>query len=101
MGRAILRGTRKIPKRKRAFANTGSIQFILLTPILTPMHEDLDFSTSIVTRREKPVVWIKQWRDKYIFGWEDPMTYLAGMPLCYGYSQKRRGCLNEDVELQD
>jgi hypothetical protein len=55
------------------------------------MHEDPDFSTGTVTRREEPVVWINEWRDKYIFGWEDLMTYLEGMPLGYGYSKKRNG----------
>ncbi|ERF68249.1 hypothetical protein EPUS_02705 [Endocarpon pusillum Z07020] len=75
------------PDRYKVSTNAETLTYILLAAVLTLMHEDLDFSTEIVTKRDKPLAYIKEWRERTGFGWKGPKTYLQGMPDGYGYAE--------------
>ena len=88
------------PDSNKAFTNAENLTYILLASALTLIHEDYDFSTGIVTKRDKPLAYIKNWRDRTGFGWKGPRTYLQGLPDGYRYSKNGNDWL-KDVDLSD
>lgn len=88
------------PEWYNVFTNAETLTYVLLASVLTLMYEDLDFSTGIVTKRDKPLAYIKEWRERTGFGWKGPETYLQGMPDGYGYSENGNDW-SKDVNLPD
>ncbi|KAF7503476.1 hypothetical protein GJ744_003705 [Endocarpon pusillum] len=74
------------PDWSKAFTNAENLTYILLASALTLMYPDLDFSTGIVTKRDKLQISFMDWRRRTGFGWKGPQTYLQGIPDGYGYS---------------
>ncbi len=88
------------PDANNTFTNAESLMYILIASTLTLMHEDLDFSTGMVTKRDKPLAYIKKWRERHGFAWKEPKTYLQELPDGYNYSRNGNDWL-KDVDLSD